>query len=65
MPNKSMSRDEMQTEALVVETLLSAAMALLGSGDTDATFTMIETAQEKARKLQSALDSVNAPQVAA
>ncbi|MEM9309685.1 MAG: hypothetical protein AAGA74_20510 [Pseudomonadota bacterium] len=60
-----MTRQQMQDEALVIETLLDAAQALFGTDSDEETLRMIEMACTRANKLHSALDSVNAPKAMA
>ncbi|WP_152491104.1 hypothetical protein [Roseovarius sp. THAF27] len=55
-----MSRQEMQDQALVIESLLSTAMAMLSERDPTDAYEMIEKAQDRATRLNSALDSINA-----
>ncbi|MBY5987080.1 hypothetical protein [Roseovarius atlanticus] len=55
-----MSRQEMQDQALVIESLLSTAMAMLSERDPTDAYEMIEKAQDRAMRLNSALDSINA-----
>ena len=59
--NVKMTRDQMQSEALIIQCLLNSAMALSGDPDPDHGFTLIEMAHGRAKRLNSALDSVNAP----
>ena len=59
---RKMTRGEMQTEALVIESLLSTAMAYFSSKNPEEMMTIIEMAHERARKLNEALDSINAPE---
>ena len=54
-----MTRDQMQTEALVVETLLDAVMALNCSTDSSEAGELLQLAHDRARQLNFALDSVN------
>lgn len=60
-----MTRDQMQTEAMIIENLLDAAMALFAGDSTSESMDLIEMAGKRAAKLNEALDSVNAPEVAA
>ena len=57
-----MTRSEMQTEALVIEALLNAAMAMHGSLDPNDALPMVELAHDRAQRLGNALDVVNAPE---
>ncbi|QFT79421.1 hypothetical protein FIU89_02275 [Roseovarius sp. THAF27] len=50
----------MQDQALVIESLLSTAMAMLSERDPTDAYEMIEKAQDRATRLNSALDSINA-----
>lgn len=60
-----MTRDEMQTEALVIQSLLNAVMALHSGDNPQDAISLIEMAHDRSEKLNCALDSVNAPEVAA
>ena len=53
-----LTRDQMQTEALTIETLLDAVMALYGSFDHTEMIELVEMAQKRAKRLNTALDSV-------
>ena len=55
----ALSREEMQTEALVIETLLEAASAMHGATRREQSFELIEMAQARASALKAALDSIN------
>lgn len=66
MPDKhKMTRDQMQTEAMIIETLLTSVMALNSAPQTEDTFTLIDMAHNRACRLNQALDRVNAPEEAA
>ena len=52
-----MTRDEAQTEALVIESLLNAAMATFGAKDTAGMIELVEQAHDRSKGLQIALDS--------
>lgn len=54
-----MTRDQMQTEALVVETLLDAVMALNCSIDGSEAGELLQMAHHRARQLNFDLDSFN------
>lgn len=54
-----MTRDEMQTEAMIVENLLDAAMALFAGGSTSESMDLIGMAGTRAARLNEALDIVN------
>ncbi|MEM6890771.1 MAG: hypothetical protein AAF636_21950 [Pseudomonadota bacterium] len=54
-----LSRDVLQTEALVIETLLEAASAMHGATRREQSLELIEMAQARARALNVALDSIN------
>jgi hypothetical protein len=56
-----MTREQMQTEALIIESLLDAAMAMHSEVDREDCFQMIEKASARANRLNRALDSINAP----
>lgn len=56
-----MTRDEMQTEALIIQSLLDAASAMFGDADRQDCFDLIEKASGRAQRLNNALDSVNDP----
>ena len=56
-----MTRAQMQEEALVIETLLDAAQALIGTASDNDMLKVIEMACTRANRLNEALDSVNAP----
>ena len=53
-----LTRDQMQTEALTIETLLDAVMAVYGSFDHTEMIELVEMAQKRAKRLNTALDSV-------
>lgn len=57
-----MTRQEMQNEAFIIQTLLSAALAMHSEPSREGSFEMIEKAQDRAHRLNIALDSVNAPE---
>ena len=57
-----MTRQQMQDTAAIIKTLLSAALYMHSEPDREDLFGMIEKAQDRARKLDTALDSVNAPE---
>ncbi|WP_170545283.1 hypothetical protein [Ruegeria arenilitoris] len=64
-PNKRCTRAELQQEALIIESLLEAATALVGGNDSgDNMIVVMEMAQDRAKKLNAALDSVNHPELA-
>ena len=60
-----LSRDEMQTEAMIVESLLKAAMAVLTSNDSEDAFVLLDMAQLRAGKLKTSLDSLYVEEEAA
>lgn len=63
-----MLRCEMQREAMAIEALLNAAMAIHASPDPEQgidQLDLIEMATTRANRLSSALDVVNAPEVVA
>lgn len=55
-----MNRQEMQDQALVIESLLSTAMAMMSERDPTDAYEMIEKAQDRTNRLNRALDSINA-----
>lgn len=55
--------DDLQDEALVIESLLSTAMSMSATRDRQDSMTIIEMASERIARLKSALDIVNRPQV--
>jgi len=61
--NAPMTREKMQTEALIIENLLEAAMAMQGDDDREDALTMIEMAHDRAGRLNNALDQVNNPEM--
>ena len=60
MSNGKMTRSEMQTETLIIESLLNAAMSMHYEADREDCFLMIEKASNRVRRLNTALDSINA-----
>lgn len=54
-----MTRQQMQTEALVIERLLDAVLAMQCDEDRQDSCTLIETALERADRLNRALDSIH------
>ena len=61
MPDEfKMTRQEMQTEALVIENLLDAALVMQCDPNREETVQIIEMAQGRIERLGRALDSVNA-----
>ena len=58
-----MTRQQLQDSAFVIESLLNTVMAMNFQGE-DA-MTLVEMAQGRAKRLNRALDSVNAPEVGA
>lgn len=58
----TMTRDQMQTEALIIESLLETAIAMYGGVKPEDGLTMVEMAHDRAQHLNRALDSVNAPE---
>ncbi|WP_372575029.1 hypothetical protein [Ruegeria jejuensis] len=62
-PNVTLTRDQLQTEALIIEKMLDAAIASFGGADAEENlFSLVERAHDRAHKLNIALDSVNAPE---
>ena len=55
-----MTRQEMQTEALVIENLLDAALVMQSDQNREESVRVIEMAQGRIERLGRALDSVNA-----
>ena len=61
MPDQfKMTRQEMQTEALVIENLLDAALVMQCDPNREDSVRVIEMAQGRIERLGRALDSVNA-----
>ena len=60
-----LTREQMQTEALTIESLLDAAMAMFGSFDRTEMIELIEMAQMRAKRLNTALDSIYEKEVTA
>ncbi|MGJ8530446.1 hypothetical protein [Maritalea sp.] len=60
---QKLTREDMQRESLIVESLLSAAQAMSDDDDISDMLTMIEMAQARATGLTLALDSINALKV--
>ena len=59
--NTKMTRSDMQSEALAIQSRLNAAMALRSVSDPDdEATTIVEMAHGRAARLNAALDSVNA-----
>jgi len=58
-PLGSMDRGQLQTEALIIESLLNAAMAIAGGVDREDAVTLVEMAHDRAHNLQCALDSIH------
>lgn len=56
-----MTRIQFQTEALAVQCLLEASMALFSADSTDDAYTLTEMAFTRAKGLNCALDCVNEP----
>ncbi len=64
-PRKSCTRAELQQEALIIECMLDASIALAGGIDgRDNMVEVMAMAQERAHKLNVALDSVSEPELA-
>ena len=57
-----MTREQMQNEIAVIETLLDSMAAVYGSADPSQVIDLIEIAQGRARQLCTALDSIHAPE---
>lgn len=57
-----MTRQEMQDEALVIESLLNTALSMHREPDREDAMMIIEKACERVSRLNSALDSVYAPE---
>ncbi|WP_377191720.1 hypothetical protein [Ruegeria meonggei] len=63
-PRKSCTRVELQHEALIVKCLLDAATSLIGGNDSQEHLVeVMAMAQERAQKLNIALDSVSEPEM--
>ena len=60
---KQMTRGQLQTAALVIESLLNSVMALNSRVDPDYGFTLVEMAHARAVKLNTSLDEVNGAEV--
>ena len=58
--NVSMTRCQVQTEALIIESLLNAVMAIQSSEDPQEAVVIVELACDRARRLNVAMDSINA-----
>ena len=56
--------DGMQNEALIIESLLDAAMSMFAVPDRQDSMTLIEMASVRAARLNRALDATNLPKVA-
>lgn len=61
----NMTRAELQSEALIIQSLLNAAMALQCATEKHETMAVIEMAHDRARGLNHSLDSLNMDEVAA
>ncbi|GGO55183.1 hypothetical protein SAMN05444398_103267 [Roseovarius pacificus] len=57
-----MTRQQMQDEAGIIQTLLSAALYMHSEPNREDLFVIIEKAQDRAYRLNIALDDVNAPE---
>ena len=57
-----MTRQEMQDEAMVIKSLLGAAISLHAGSDPQDAMSVIEMAHKRAHRLDTALDAVNAPE---
>ncbi len=64
-PKTNMTRAELQSEALIIQSLLNAAMALQCGTQTHETMAVVEMAHDRARNLNHALDSLNMDEVVA
>lgn len=62
-PDVKMTRDQMQTEAMVIESLLVAAQAIFDTSDPSDALNLVYMATKRASQLNRALDCVNAPNV--
>jgi hypothetical protein len=63
-----MTREQMQTEALIIENMLTAVQSLFGGSskeDSQVSITLVENATDRAARLNSALDSANFGEVTA
>ena len=56
-----LTREQMQTQALVIESLIAATLSMHGEDDIQDCMTILEMAMHRANKLNVALDSVNCP----
>ena len=57
--SENMRRSELQTEAMIIQSLLNAAMALQAGGHHDDSAEVLEIAHSKSKNLNNALDIVN------
>jgi hypothetical protein len=64
-PKIQMTREEMQIEAVIIESLLSAVVALHSGNNSQDAIILIEMAHDRAEQLNAALDCVNVLEVAA
>lgn len=58
-PVRCLTREQMQTEAMIIESLLSGIMAMQSGTYREEAVTLIEMAHDRARKLCDALDSIH------
>ena len=56
---EELSRADMQCEAVIIETLLDAAMATRGGTNPDEAYELVEIAHRRATELNRALDSTS------
>lgn len=64
-PETKLTRAQMQTEALIIQTLLGSVMALYSGTKPQDAIELVEMAQDRAMLLNNALDSQNAPELGA
>lgn len=59
MPPETMQPAHLQAEAVAVESLIGAALALLNTTDAEGAIAVLETAQPRAQALNLGLDSLH------
>lgn len=64
-PEPKLTRGEMQDEAMIIGSLLNAAMALSAVESPKEIFSIVEMAHSRAYQLNQALDSVNTVEIPA
>lgn len=63
-PNQ-MTRVQMQTESMIVESLIGTALAFFSCPDPSDAIYLLDMAHQRARRLNEALDNVNEPEAVA